>query len=47
MSKYEIIELINNSGCQMLKGKFEGDESKDEILAYLKKCKCPVIKSYL
>lgn len=47
MSKQDIIDLIENSGCQMLKGKLDGDETKEEILSYLKKCKCPIIKSYL
>jgi hypothetical protein len=27
----------------MLKNKLDGDETKDEIVAYLHKCKCPVI----
>jgi hypothetical protein len=47
MSKEEIIELIESSGCKMLKGKLDGDETKEQIVAYLKKCNCPIIKSYL
>ena len=28
----------------MLKNKLEGDETKEEIVNYLKKCSCPVLK---
>ena len=47
MSKHEIIDLIESSGCHMLKDKLDGDETKEEIVSYLKKCKCPIIKSIL
>jgi hypothetical protein len=47
MTKDELIYLVESSGCRMLKNKLEGDETKDEILSYLKKCKCPVIAKYL
>lgn len=47
MSKQEVIDLIQSSGCKMLQDKLDGDETKDEIVAYLKRCKCPIIKSYL
>ena len=47
MTKEEIIELINSSGCKMLNDKLDGDETKEQIVAYLKKCNCPVIKSHL
>jgi hypothetical protein len=47
MTKQDILDLIESSGCKMLQGKLEGDETKEEIVAYLRKCKCPVIKSYL
>ena len=29
----------------MLKGKVEGDETKEEIVDYLKKCDCPSLKA--
>jgi len=47
MTKQQIIDLIESSGCKMLQGKLEGDETKEEIVSYLKRCKCPIIKSYL
>lgn len=47
MTKQEVIDLINSSGCQMLRDKLDGDETKEEIVAYLRKCKCPIIKKYL
>jgi hypothetical protein len=47
MTKQEILDLIESSGCKMLQGKLEGDETKQQILAYLRKCDCPVIKKYL
>lgn len=47
MSKEELIHLINSSGCQMLKNKLDGSETKQEIVDYLISCKCPVIKSHL
>lgn len=47
MTKQEIIELIQTSGCKMLEGMTDGDETKEELVAHLKRCKCPVIKSYL
>jgi hypothetical protein len=28
----------------MLKDKLEGDETKEEIVEYLKECDCPVLK---
>ena len=47
MSKQEIIDLVNNSGCKMLKGTLYGDETKEDIIAHLRSCRCPVIKKYL
>jgi hypothetical protein len=31
----------------MLKDKLDGEETKEEITAYLKKCKCPALKKLL
>lgn len=36
--------MIEEEGCPMLKNKLEGDETKEEIVRYLKKCDCPVLK---
>lgn len=47
MSKREIIDLVNNSGCNMLKDSLYGGETKDDIIAHLRSCRCPVIKKYL
>ena len=41
----DIIAEIERSGCDMLKGKMDGTESKETIVKYLKKCDCPVLKS--
>ena len=47
MNKTELIHCIESSGCEMLKGKLDGTETRDEIIGYLKKCKCPVLKRLL
>lgn len=39
--KERIVKEIEKSGCQMLKDKLDGTETKEEIIKYLKKCKCP------
>ena len=39
-----LVATIEKSGCDMLKDKLEGDETKDEIVEYLKECDCPVLK---
>ena len=33
-----------NSGCDMLKDKLDGSETKEEVVQYLTKCSCPVLK---
>lgn len=43
MKKETIINDIEKSGCEMLKDKLEGDETKSEIIEYLVECKCPKI----
>ena len=40
----EIVEEIKKAGCDMLKGKLDGTETKEELVAYLKHCRCPVLK---
>ena len=44
VKKDTLVATIEKSGCEMLKGKLEGDETKDEIVEYLKECDCPVLK---
>ncbi len=44
VKKETIIKTIESEGCKMLKDKLEGDETKEEIVSYLKKCDCPVLK---
>lgn len=44
VKKETIIKTIEKSGCEMLKDKLEGDETKEEIIEYLTECKCPVLK---
>jgi hypothetical protein len=39
-----LIYMIEKLGCKMLKGKLDGSESKEEIVAYLRRCNCPVLK---
>ena len=43
MSKEYIFAAIEKEGCKMLKDKVGGDDTKEEIIDYLKKCKCPKI----
>jgi hypothetical protein len=43
VTKAKIIADIEKSGCDMLKDKLEGDETKDEIILYLHECRCPVL----
>lgn len=40
-----IIDEIESSGCKMLKDKLHGTETKEEIVNYLEKCKCPKLKA--
>lgn len=40
----QIIEEIKAGGCDMLKGKLDGTETKAELVEYLTLCHCPVIK---
>jgi hypothetical protein len=44
VKKERIIKEIDKSGCDMLKDRLEGDETKEEIIAYLHECRCPVLK---
>jgi len=39
-----VLKEIEKSGCDMLKDKLDGTETKDEIVKYLKHCDCPVLK---
>lgn len=43
VKKETVIKEINKSGCDMLKDKLEGNETKAEIVEYLTLCKCPKI----
>ena len=40
----EIVEEVQKAGCDMLKGKLNGTETKEELVAYLKHCRCPVLR---
>jgi len=43
VSKATLIEKINESGCRLLRGRLKGDETKEQIIRYLKLCHCPKI----
>ena len=40
----EIVEEIKKAGCDMLTGKLNGSETKEELVEYLRLCRCPVLK---
>ena len=40
----EIVEEVKKAGCDMLAGKLNGSETKEELVEYLRHCKCPVLK---
>ena len=40
----EIVEEVKKGGCDMLTGKLNGSETKEELVEYLRHCKCPVLK---
>ena len=44
MTKEQIIAVVRKSKCKMLKG-IRG--SREELIAHLYSCKCPVIKDLL
>jgi hypothetical protein len=44
VKKDTIIKTIEESGCEMLKDKLDGTETKEEIVEYLHKCDCPTLK---
>ena len=44
VKKETIISTIKKSGCEMLKDKLDGTETKEEIVEYLHKCDCPTLK---
>lgn len=44
VKKETLIKTIEKEGCDMLKDKLEGDETKEEIVEYLRECDCPVLK---
>jgi hypothetical protein len=43
VKKETIIKKIEESGCQMLKNKLDGTETREELVEYLIRCKCPKI----
>jgi hypothetical protein len=45
VSKHDILEAIEEDGCDMLNNKLDGTETKKEIVRYLKHCDCPVLKA--
>jgi hypothetical protein len=44
VKKETLVQTIEEEGCSMLQNKLEGDETKEEIVSYLKKCDCPALK---
>jgi hypothetical protein len=44
ITKAQLIKIIQDKGCSMLKDKLDGTETKAEIVEYLHRCKCPVLK---
>lgn len=44
VKKDTIIKTIEKSGCEMLKDKLDGTETKEEIVEYLQECECKVLK---
>jgi hypothetical protein len=47
MTKEEIIDYINKSGCDMLKKIHFRSMNKEDIIKYLNLCGCPKIKNIL
>jgi len=45
VSKACIVKEIEKSGCDMLKDKLDGSETKEEVVKYLSKCECPALKA--
>ena len=45
MTEEQIIAVVRKSKCKMLKG--IGNVSREELIAHLYSCKCPVIKDLL
>ena len=44
VSKEELIRIIDEYGCKMLRSCLKGDETKEEIILFLMLCDCPVLK---
>jgi hypothetical protein len=44
-SKADILKTVEASGCEMLKDKLDGTETKAEVVKYLHACKCPTLKA--
>lgn len=45
VSKADVLEEIEESGCKMLKEKLDGTETKAEVVKYLHLCDCPTLKA--
>ena len=45
MTKKQLIQIIEDSGCDMLRDMIDGDETKDELVKHLKQCNCPTLKN--
>ena len=43
-TKEELVRTIHAYGCRMLLGRMKADDTKEEIVAHLRKCDCPVLK---
>jgi len=43
VKKETLIRKIEERGCKMLKDNVKGDETREELIDYLGRCKCPLI----
>lgn len=47
LTKHELHYLLRRSGCAMLAGRNPKYMTKEDMVEYLVKCDCPVIKKFL
>jgi hypothetical protein len=45
VSKDALCLIINKLGCDMVKKHIKESHTKEEVVAILKRCKCPILKS--
>ena len=44
VKKDTLIKKIEEDGCDMLKNNLDGNETKEEIIDFLKECECKSLK---